>query len=179
VGGVAVEPPVTERQAELLAGSGLLADEPGSLLAAWAALGATWAGTVEEARALAPEALDRRVDGEWSFAETQRHLVFVTDAWIRGIALGVPEPHHRLGLPPHFVDGRTLGLDLDATPVLDEVLALRAERRAIVRDLIDGSTADDLGRSAGKQFTVLGAVQVVMFEEWAHHRFAARDLARL
>ena len=29
------------------------------------------------------------------------------------------------------------------------------------------------------QFTVLGAVQNVIFEEWAHHVYATRDLARL
>jgi hypothetical protein len=28
-----------------------------------------------------PELLNRRVNGEWSFTETLRHLVFVTDAW--------------------------------------------------------------------------------------------------
>jgi hypothetical protein len=179
VEGVAVFPPVTAGQAELLAGAGLLADRPDTLLAAWTSLADAWAATVERARALDPEALGRRVGGEWSFVETQRHLVFLVDSWIGGIVQGRFQPHHPLGLPPHFIDGRALGLDLDATPSLDEVLALRAERTASVSDLIAGSTPGDLERPVTNGFAVLGALQVVMFEHWAHHRYATRDLAVL
>ena len=30
-----------------------------------------------------------------------------------------------------------------------------------------------------RQFSVAGALQTVLFEEWAHHLYATRDLARL
>jgi hypothetical protein len=40
------------------------------------------------------------VDGEWSFLETVRHLVFVIDGWISGRVLGHTQPFHRLGVAP-------------------------------------------------------------------------------
>lgn len=48
-----------------------------------------WQQTVGRARGMAPELLHERVEGEWSFIETLRHLVFATDAWVK----------HRAGLP--------------------------------------------------------------------------------
>ena len=45
------------------------------------------------------EALHESVDGEWSFIETLRHLVFATDAWVRRALLGDPEPWDALDLP--------------------------------------------------------------------------------
>jgi DinB superfamily len=179
VGGVAVHAPVTRPQAGLLAGAELLADRPDTLLVAWDRMADTWATTVARALDLPSEQLDTRVDGEWSFLETLRHLVFVTDGWINRIVEDAPSPHHPLGVPPHFVDGRKLGLDLDARPPADEVLAARAERQGQARSTIAATTPATLQEARGGQFTVLGAIQVVMFEEWAHHRYATRDLARL
>ena len=51
------------------------------------------------ARRLGPELLHESVDGEWSFIETLRHLLFATDTWIRRAILGVPAPWDPLGLP--------------------------------------------------------------------------------
>jgi len=48
---------------------------------AWAALERLWPQTVARARRLDPDLLHERVDGEYSFIETLRHLVFATDAW--------------------------------------------------------------------------------------------------
>jgi DinB superfamily len=138
-----------------------------------------WDTTVARARRLPAEQLDVRVGDGWSFVETLRHLVFVTDGWIRRLVEEQPAPHHPFGLPPHFIDGRTLGLDLDAHPTLDDVLHCRRERMIDVRDLVTRSTASDLQRACGNGFTVLGAIQVVVFEEWAHHHYATRDLAQL
>ena len=47
---------------------------------AWDILEPLWQQTVARARDLDPELLHQRVDGEWSFIETLRHLVFATDA---------------------------------------------------------------------------------------------------
>ena len=51
-----------------------------------------WDGTVARARRLDPDLLHESVDGEWSFIETLRHLVFATDSWIRRAILGDPAP---------------------------------------------------------------------------------------
>lgn len=49
---------------------------------AWDILERLWQQTVARARAMPPGLLHERVDGEWSFIETLRHLVFATDAWV-------------------------------------------------------------------------------------------------
>ena len=56
---------------------------------AWAILERLWQQTVGRAQGMAPELLHERVDGEWSFTETLRHLVFATDAWVRRAILGI------------------------------------------------------------------------------------------
>ena len=66
---------------------------------AWAILERLWQQTVERARGMAPELLHERVDGEWSFIETLRHLAFATDAWVKRTVLGEPSPWHPLDLP--------------------------------------------------------------------------------
>jgi hypothetical protein len=64
--------------------------------AAWDILERLWQRTVERARGMDPELLHERVDEEWSFIETLRHLVFATDAWVKRAILGEPAP---LGSP--------------------------------------------------------------------------------
>lgn len=59
--------------------------------AAWAAIEAQWLATIDHVRSLPETVHHERVDGEWSFVETQRHLLFASDAWrVRG-----PRPHDR------------------------------------------------------------------------------------
>src|SRR6266550_2045982 len=66
---------------------------------AWAIIERVWPPTVERAKRLPPELLHERVEGEWSFIETLRHLGAATDAWVRRAILGLPEPYSPLGLP--------------------------------------------------------------------------------
>ena len=66
---------------------------------AWEILERLWAETVDRARAMAPALLHERVDGQWSFIETLRHLVFATDAWVYRAFLGEPAPWDPLDLP--------------------------------------------------------------------------------
>lgn len=66
---------------------------------AWTVIERSWPSTVERARRLPPEVLHERVDGEWSFIETLRHLVFATDAWVKRAMLGDPSPYDPLDLP--------------------------------------------------------------------------------
>jgi len=84
---------------------------------------------------------------------------------------------------PHFVtNGAELGLDLDAYPSSDAVLTARDRANNRVRTFLAGIDPSDLERACaplGGEFSVLGAVQNVIFEEWAHHEYVVRDLAVL
>jgi DinB superfamily len=176
-----IAPPLTPWQAARIEPLGLLADEPAGLLAAWSKVEGFWAETVAEARRLDEEQLNTRVKGEWSFIETLRHLINVTDAWIGDLVLEKPSPYDPIGLPPDFfTPGPELGLDLDARPSLAHVLDTRSRRMVETRETIAHATVDGLDRLCarlGGQVIVLGAFQNVIFEEWAHHSYAIRDLA--
>ena len=178
-----IAPPLTPRQAARIEPLGLLADEPAGLLAAWIKVEGFWAETVARASRLGEEQLNTRVNGEWSFIETLRHLINVTDARIGDLVLEKPSPYDPMGLPPDFfTPGPELGLDLDARPSLTDVPDTRSRRMAEARDAIAHAPVDALNRLCarfGGQFTVLGAFQNVIFEEWAHHLYATRDLAAL
>lgn len=95
---------------------------------AWDIVELLWDGTVARARRLEPVQLHESVDGEWSFIETLRHLVLVTDGWIRRAVLGDPSPWHPLDLPwddPDETRSLPAGMsrDRNARPSLDTVLA--------------------------------------------------------
>jgi len=66
---------------------------------AWEILERMWQRTVERASGIVPELLHERVEGEWSFIETLRHLVFATDAWVKRAILLEPSPWDPLDLP--------------------------------------------------------------------------------
>jgi hypothetical protein len=182
VEGIKVAPPLTRNQGRTLASNGLLADGTESLMETWLRVVAFWTDTVREARSSPGERqLTEKVNGEWSFIETLRHLVFVTDSWIGMGVLG-SEFRHPLGLPPHFVtNGKELGLDLESKPDLDAVLLARTDRQKSFEGALHAVGADlgepCLGPLA--DFTRLGAFQVVIAEEWFHRAFAIRDLATL
>ncbi|MFS0701674.1 DinB family protein [Cellulomonas sp. 179-A 4D5 NHS] len=160
------------------------ARDPDGLRAAWAALERTWAATLERVAGMPDGTTDVQVDGEWSFAQTLRHLVLATDVWLRRAVLGVEQPFHPLGL----VDSgaASSGLDLSvlttATPTYAEVLEARADRVATVRDHLGGVTADDLAVPRANPWspehpeTTLSCLHTILEEEWEHHRFAVRDL---
>jgi uncharacterized damage-inducible protein DinB len=161
-----------------------------SFRAAWAVDQEAWERTVERARGLPEEKLHERVDGEWSFIETLRHLVFATDSWIRRAIQGDPFPYDPLGLPfTEMGDIPDVPNDPDARPSLDEMLALRADRMASVTEVIDGLTDEQLeamtekvepiGYPESKSFPVRRCLAAIMIEEWEHHIFANRDLAVL
>ena len=154
---------------------------------AWDILESLWAGTVERARALPPELLHERVDGEWSFIETLRHLAFATDAWIRRAILGDPSPWHPLDLPFDEMDD-TPGVprDRDARPSLDEVLDLRRDRMATMRQVLDDLTDEQLasrtvpvpgpGWPEPESYPVRECLLCILSEEWQHRLYAERDL---
>jgi len=161
--------------------------DPDGFREAWDIVERLWAGTVERARGLDPELLNASVYEEWSFIETLRHLVMATDAWVRRAILGDPAPWHPLGLPWEQAPD-TLGVprDREARPTLDEVLAVRRDRMATVRTVIDGLTDESLAADtepvAGDgwpppvSFPVRKCLLIVLNEEWHHRLFAERDL---
>jgi hypothetical protein len=153
---------------------------------AWDILERLWSGTVERARGLAPELLHERVDGEWSFIETLRHLVFATDAWVKRAILGQPSPWDPLDLPhDEMPDEPSVPRDLGARPSLDEVLVLRANRMATVRQVLAGLTDEKLasmtepvmapGYPESQSFPVRRCLQAILSEEWEHRLYAERD----
>jgi DinB family protein/pentapeptide repeat protein len=157
---------------------------------AWAVIERSWPPTVERARRMAPDLLHERVDDEWSFIETLRHLIFATDAWVKRAMLGDPAPYDALDLPhDEMEDEPGVPHDRAARPSLDEVLALRADRMAVVRDVIAGLTDEVLAGSTDPvpapgyppagAYPVRRCLQAVLIEEWEHRVYAERDLAIL
>jgi hypothetical protein len=156
---------------------------------AFATLDRLWDASVERARSLPAEALHERVDDEWSFVETLRHLGFAHACWVGGVVLGDPSPWHPLDLPwdeaPAHED---VPWDREARPSLDEVLTLRAARRAtvatVLADLDDAGLARLVSSATpflpdAEGLTVADCLRVVLNEEWEHRLYAERDLAVL
>jgi hypothetical protein len=142
---------------------------------AWAVIEELWATTKERVAGLPESTLRRRVDDEWSFLETVRHLIFVTDGWIADRVLGRSD-YHPIGQPPSFVtDTGSFGIDVDADPTLAEVMAVREDRMATVRALVDRLTDDELDQPRGDE-TVRSCLWTAFDEEWHHIWFANRDL---
>src|SRR5919112_5395010 len=61
---------------------------PEGMRTAWATVEEFWAPTMRRTRELPEAALHRSVNEEWSFVQTLRHLIFVTDAWFGHAVLG-------------------------------------------------------------------------------------------
>jgi hypothetical protein len=167
------------------------AESPDDYRAAWTAIEAMWAATLDRARLLPEATLQERVDDEWSFVETQRHLLMASDAWLGNAVLEEDAPYHPLGLPHGGMPSDAaakLGLTLEATPTLAEVLAPRHARMATMREVVDKLTEAELRRICGRkpadpypdqEYVVRRCLKVILKEEAEHHRYAVRDLAVL
>jgi hypothetical protein len=166
--------------------------DPAGFREAWDILGRLWAQTVERARLLPADLLHESVDGEWSFIETLRHLVFATDAWIRRAILGDPSPWDRLDLPwDEMEDTPGVPRDRGARPALEVVLELRRDRMSTVGQVIDGLTSGSTSLDAStepvegpgwprpRSYPVRKCLLVVLNEEWEHRLYAERDLGAL
>jgi hypothetical protein len=164
----------------------LKAADPQGLADAWAMIEDLWSGTVARARKLPEPLLHEKVNGEWSFVQTQCHLVLATDCWLRRMVKGIARPYHPWGLGGSWLTSpRRWGIDPDADPSLDQVLVVRRERMDEVGEVIAGVTAEELERNCippespghpRKDHTVLQCLHVILKEEWQHHRYAVRDL---
>jgi hypothetical protein len=168
------------------------ATDPEGLRSAWAAIERTWETTLARVAAMPVGTVDVSVDGEWPFAKTLRHLVFATDMWLGRAILGAEQPFHPIGPLDNPFDSvpagdtERNGLDQsaasEAAPSYDEVLEVRADRIAMVRDFLATVTPELLAsprpnpHDAGHQETVLSCLHTILDEEWEHHRYAVRDL---
>ncbi|MEU4159983.1 DinB family protein [Actinoplanes sp. NPDC026670] len=160
------------------------ATDPDGLRTAWASLEHTWAGTLARVDAMPAGTVDVSVDGEWTFAQTLRHLVLATDVWLSRTVLDLDQPFHPLGLPHRGAgeDGLDTSVFVTTTPAYAEVLQARAGRVAMVRDFLATVTPDTLGEShtdpwsPANEQTTLACLHTILEEEWEHHRYAVRDL---
>ena len=127
--------------------------------------------------------VDVSVAGEWSFAQTLRHLVLATDTWLGRGVLEIEDPYHPLGLRDVATASEEGDVATTATPPsYDEVLAARASRVAMVRDFLATVTPEVLAQERRNPHdpaypeSTLSCLHVVLEEEWEHHRYAVRDL---
>jgi hypothetical protein len=160
------------------------AEDPDGLRAAWATLERTWMATLERVAAMPARTVDVSVGGEWSFAQTLRHLVMATDTWLGRAILGIDQPYHPIGQADAGAAGEGLDMSIftTVTPSYAEVLEVRAGRVAMVRDFLATVTPDELAATRTNPWapeyheTVRSCLHTILEEEWEHHRYAVRDL---
>ena len=182
INGVDVAPLVEAELSRRLPGrADRRAQEPDALRDAWASVERAWAGALERVATMPAGTVDVSVAGEWSFAQTLRHLVMATDIWLGKAVLEREHPFHPIGLPDATFDGDAADFN-PAAPAYAEVLEVRAGRVAMVRDFLATVTQEDLAvvrtnpHNASRTETTLHCVLVILEEEWEHLRFATRDL---
>ena len=160
----------------------LRVSDPESMRSGWAALRDAWTATLERAQRLPADDVDRSVDGEWSFVQTLRHLVFAMDKWIAVPIMG--RRFNPIGLlDSGSIDFPSADLDREAAPSLSEVLTARADQATRLGDYLAALTTDDLTRSVdvleNGPHLVRDCISTVFEEEFWHNRYAERDLAKL
>jgi hypothetical protein len=150
----------------------------------------TWSATLDRVAAMPTGTVDQQVDGEWSVAQTMRHLVFAVDGWVRHGIQGLDGAFSPIGLPFSEYDDEAaaLGVDVAATPSFEEVQAAYADRMAQVRAQYDALTQEGFEAQSRRlppwepetrSLPVWRCLGVIANEAWEHHRFAARDLDEL
>ena len=161
------------------------AQTPAGLRDGWVAVQAAWQATVTNTP---PVLVDAQVEDEWSLAQTLRHLVLATDAWLRGGILRIEQPFHEIG--QIFTGAAEMGFDVSMfrsdTPTFEDILAVRAERQQMVTDFLSNARPELLAEERDNPWgggdwhpTVGDCVRVILEEEWAHLRYTQRDLALL
>lgn len=165
----------------------LRSDDPTDLRAAAHELSDAWRTTVDRLR-LTPGLEQRSVNGEWSAAQTLRHLVFVHDSWFRRCCLGLRERFSPMGMGPDDARYREAnGLDLSLSPGLEEIVSPREHQVAELLAWLDDVTAeqlvapapvpdDDVWPPYARGRTVRQCLGTVLTETFEHHRFCVRDL---
>jgi hypothetical protein len=184
VNGVEVTDYVNERDPWFAIRSRLFPTTRADMVAGLAALDEAWQETIAAARSLPAALLDEQVDGEFSFVQSVRHVVFAIDKWFLAPVLG--EPFAPMGLPnTGSLDFPWPGLRYELRPTIDEALAALADRMQRLTAFVDALTdADDLDRpyeilENGPGHALHDCIGVCMEEAFWHLRYARRDLATL
>lgn len=158
---------------------------PEGLREGWDAVQSAWRATVANTP---PDLVDAHVEDEWSLAQTLRHLILATDAWLGGGIVQMEQPFHEIG--QIFTGASEMGFDMSIfrvdPPAFEEILAVRTERQRQVTDFLSTATEERLAENAKNpwvggdgRLSVGDCLRVILEEEWAHLRYVRRDLARL
>jgi hypothetical protein len=155
---------------------------PEDLRRAWPKFVAEWERTIGEASGLAPALVEQSVDGEWSFTQTIRHLVFATDKWFTVPILG--ETFHPIGLPnTGSAQFPWPGVEVAATATFDEAISVWRERAERLQRYVEDVSLEALGAEVtvleNGPHAVHDCIGVVFEEHFEHVRYAQRDLALL
>jgi hypothetical protein len=161
------------------------AKTPEGLREGWVAVQAAWQETTD---ATPRTLVDAHVPDEWSLAQTLRHLVLATNAWLGRAILRQDQPFHEIG--QLFTGAVEMGFDTSVLrsdpPDYDEILEVRRDHQQQVTDFLATATPDLLAEQRddpwggeGWHPTVGDCVRVILEEEWAHLRYVRRDLALL
>lgn len=150
---------------------------------AWTELAREWAVLDERASRMARDRLLESVNGEWSYRDTLRHLVFAHDKWFEWPILG-ERRFSPIGNPN--TGSRDLewpGLDLTLDPSLEEVRLVRDEYVArfggFVKTLDLATLSDTVEVLENGTVPAIMCFHTVLEEEFEHLRYATRDLAIL
>ncbi len=182
VNGVDVTDYVNERDEWFALRSQLRPIDPDGMRNGWRAFVNAWGVAIERAQGLPESQRRASIDGEWSFVETIRHLVFATDKWftvpiLDGAFLPMGLPNSGSAAFPWP------GIDPLADPTFADAVAAWRDRSDLLRDHLD--TIDPTATNAVVSVLENGATAVhdcigVVFEEHFHHlRYATRDLDRI
>lgn len=149
---------------------------------AWERLEQAWWTTIAQAEAFDEAARHEQVDGEFSFVETLRHVVFAIDKWFTAPVLG--EAFAPIGLPNRgSLDFPWPGLEYALAPTFGDAVAAFDDRTARVRGFLAAATDGDLDPTVevleNGPHAVRACLQVVFEEAFWHARYAQRDLERL
>jgi hypothetical protein len=182
INGVDVTAYVNERDEWFGLRSQVRPTDPEAMRRGWPAFVAAWEAAIDRAGSLPEDRRHASVDGEWSFVQTLRHLVFATDKWCTAPILG--DGFHPMGLPNSgSVDFGWPGLDAGADPTFDDAVAAWRDRAVRLQDHLDriepaAMTAEVTVLENGPH-AVHDCIGVVFEEHFHHLRYATRDLARL
>src|ERR1700686_3892286 len=98
--------------------------DPEGMRAAWSAVSSLWDSTIDRAQQLPEETLHASVEGEFSFVQTLRHLVFAMDKWFTVPILG--GEFDPIDLPnTGSLDFPWPGIDRNADPSFSDARAVR------------------------------------------------------
>ena len=182
VNGVDVTDYVNERDEWFALRSQIRPADSAGMRKGWHAISDAWVAAIERAHGLGEGQCHASFEGEWSFLQTLRHLVFATDKWFTAPILG--GTFNPIGIPNSgSADFGWPGLDSTASPTFDEAVGAWRGRSQQLRQYIDVAEPAALTATVdvieNGTTPVLDCIGVVFEEHFQHLRYALRDLDRL